>query len=273
MKRIVVCADDYGAHGAINAAVVALAAQGALSAASCMVAGPAWRDGARLLRAPGAAIDCGLHLDLLHPSAASRLGIGGHAALVVAALAHRLSPTALDAEIAAQLDAFEDAYGRAPDFVDGHRHAHQLPQVRERLLDAVARRYPIGQVAVRVTVPRSADGVKAAVIAALGGYGLRRLAQRRGMRCNRDFRGLYGFSARADYRGLVQDWLARIADGGLLVCHPGAGGGTPDDPIAAARTNEFRYLGSPSFGSDLAAAGASLVRFRDLAAPPGRDRS
>ena len=38
------------------------------------------------------------------------------------------------AEIARQLDAFEDALGRAPDFIDGHQHVHVLPGIRRAVL-------------------------------------------------------------------------------------------------------------------------------------------
>src|SRR5437763_3269844 len=37
----------------------------------------------------------------------------------------------LQNEIAAQLDAFVGAFGRTPDFIDGHQHVHLFPQVRD----------------------------------------------------------------------------------------------------------------------------------------------
>ena len=50
------------------------------------------------------------------------------------ALSRSLKPALLDAEIAGQFAAFAGAFGRAPDYVDGHQHIHLFPQVREALL-------------------------------------------------------------------------------------------------------------------------------------------
>ena len=38
-------------------------------------------------------------------------------------------------EVRAQFEAFADAFGRPPDFVDGHQHVHLFPQVREAVLE------------------------------------------------------------------------------------------------------------------------------------------
>ncbi|MFX7605201.1 ChbG/HpnK family deacetylase, partial [Acinetobacter baumannii] len=61
--------------------------------------------------------------------------------LIGASLAHRLDASALRDEIATQCALFEDATGRAPDYVDGHQHVHQLPQIREALVEVLVARY------------------------------------------------------------------------------------------------------------------------------------
>ncbi len=48
------------------------------------------------------------------------------------------------AEIEAQIDAFEQATGRRPDFIDGHQHVHGLPGVRKALIAVLAARYAKG---------------------------------------------------------------------------------------------------------------------------------
>ena len=40
--------------------------------------------------------------------------------------------------IRAQFEAFADAFGRPPDFVDGHQHVHLFPQVRHAALEAAS---------------------------------------------------------------------------------------------------------------------------------------
>ncbi|MFO1265796.1 MAG: ChbG/HpnK family deacetylase [Rubrivivax sp.] len=57
-------------------------------------------------------------------------------------------------EITAQLDAFESALGRPPDFVDGHRHVHQLGGVREVLLEVLGERFGSRRPWLRNSRPR-----------------------------------------------------------------------------------------------------------------------
>jgi hypothetical protein len=102
--------------------------------------------------------------------------------LILDAYTRRLDRRSIRAEIRLQLNAFEAALGRAPDYIDGHQHVHQLPGVRAELLDELAARYRTDQQPwLRCTVParREVDAtppaslpvgarLKAAIIASLG---------------------------------------------------------------------------------------------------------
>lgn len=252
VRRLVVCADDFGQGEAVDAGILRLAGAGRVTAVSCLAGRPPFaRDAPALLRT-GA--DAGLHLDLTE-------GSGGEPPEALGSLILRchlgaVDRAALRRSIAAQVDAFERVAGRAPAFVDGHRHVHQLPVVRGLLLDELARRYGRATPLVRVTVPRRWRGVKAAAVAALGGLALRRDLLARGLPHNADFAGVYGFEPTAPYRALVRRWLAALEDGAVLMCHPGE---ASEDVISAARVNELAYLGSPDFEADCAAAGVERV--------------
>lgn len=64
-RSVCLCADDFGLHDGINAAVLDLAQRRRLGATACMVDGPCWAEGADALRAlPTSWLDVGLHLDL-----------------------------------------------------------------------------------------------------------------------------------------------------------------------------------------------------------------
>jgi predicted glycoside hydrolase/deacetylase ChbG (UPF0249 family) len=257
--RLVVCADDFGQSVPVDSAILRLATAGRLTAVSCLARGPAFARDLPALVATG--VDAGLHLDLTEGTdGAPPTGLGG---LIALAYLGALDRGALRRRIAAQLDAFERAAGRPPAFVDGHRHVHQLPAVRDALLAELAARPGGGPTPfVRATVPRRWRGPKAALIAALGGRSLRRALEARGLPHNRDFAGVYGFEPGAPYRALVQGWLASLEDGGLLMCHPGD---ASDDVISAARVAEAAYLGSPQFEADCAAAGVRRVGVAALA--------
>ena len=259
-RRVQICADDYGFDAAISRAILRCIDAGRLSATSCMVLSPAWPDWAPALRERDA--DLGLHLDLneFAPYAPSR-GLSGW---IGATYLRQLDPRLLRNWIDAQLDAFEQALRREPDYVDGHQHVHQLPQVREALIERLVARYGKA-VALRNTAARRWRGTKAAIIEALGSAALRRQASNAGIACNRDFAGVYGFEDQADFAASVSRWLADIEDGGLLMTHPGelAATETRADPIRAARARELEFWLSDAAGALLEAERIVLGRCRD----------
>lgn len=234
-----------------------------------MVGPPAWGAGAaalRRLRVGG--IDAGLHLDFTeHPLAPSmRHGLWPLIGAAYRAYGARLDHDALRAEIRAQLDAFEDGLGRAPDFVDGHQHVHQLPAVRGELIDELVRRYGTRGPWLRRTRCRFAASavagtsalMKSAVIEALGAGALEAAARRAGLAQNQALLGVYDFNGGAThYRRLMRAWLRAARDGDLLMCHP-ADGCPPDDALAAAREAEFKVLSNDGFVRWLNDAGVEL---------------
>ncbi|MDO9236420.1 MAG: ChbG/HpnK family deacetylase [Aquabacterium sp.] len=290
-RQLTVCVDDFGLHDGVNQAVVELLALGRISAVSCLVDGPAWVSGsAALKQAVGtidqASADVGLHLnftetlDVVAQSAHLTMPIG---ALIKACYLRQLAVPDLIRDIDRQWDAFEAVWGRAPDFVDGHQHAHQLPQIRDALAQVLARRYPIHANMAHTQRPwlrqcRAAtwhglmagigvgDTVKAAVIGALGAHALGRLASQQGLQCTQRLLGVYPFDA--DGKGYLQRWQTWLKlvkpQGDLLMCHPAAPMAQPPpwpDGIAASRQMEHAVLTSDAFASMVQACGVHIGRF------------
>lgn len=260
-RQIAVCVDDFGLHDGIDAAVLDLAARGRISAVSCMVGPQRWQECGRAIQAVDAdAVDVGLHLDLTEAPLDASLRRPVWAWIARAGTG--LLPTRrLRAEIDAQLDAFVAVVGRAPAHVDGHQHVHQLPGVRELLVQAVARRAgPGSRPWVRSTrAPRGA-GFKAFTIAALGSAGLARLAAARGLPQNGRLLGVYDFHGdAAGYAAHLSHWLGQARDGDLLMCHPARAVPAPGDPILAARAVEDAVLGSDTWPALLAQAGVRIA--------------
>src|SRR5262245_17221205 len=132
-KRIVLCADDYGQAEAVSRGILELMDVGRLTAVSCLVNMPGWKEQAQFLHPFKGKIDLGLHLNLtdgMPLSAQYQREIGAKLMPLPYLITHtmlgskKLKPTALMAEIEAQLDAFCEAVGCLPDFVDGHQHVH-----------------------------------------------------------------------------------------------------------------------------------------------------
>jgi chitin disaccharide deacetylase len=262
-RNLVVCIDDYSLRPGIDAAVLSLAAMGRVSATSCMVGTPRWKRAAAELRSlPAGVLDIGLHLDFTEAplDASLRSGLG---AFIARAYLGRLPPSRIAAEVRTQLETFVQAMGRAPDHIDGHQHVHQLPVVRDALVDEMARR-GFDHTWLRGTrPPRSEPGTKPRVIAALGGNRLQALAARGRIPMSAHLLGVYGFDADAQgYAQRLAGWLQRVATGDVLMCHPARGGADEGgDPISGARRIEYEVLASDTWPRLLAQAGVTVSRF------------
>src|ERR1043166_9925052 len=152
--RFWLCADDYGIAPGVNSAIRDLIMRGRLNATSVMVMPPSFtRAEARSLAilnsgTPRATI--GLHLTFTAPFRPLTQGfrpLRDNAFpllrdLFKAGLMRQLEPKTVAAEIDAQLAAFATGFGRPPDFIDGHQHAHLAPLVREEVLAAAKRHAP-----------------------------------------------------------------------------------------------------------------------------------
>ncbi|HEY9106241.1 MAG TPA: ChbG/HpnK family deacetylase [Roseateles sp.] len=269
-RRVAICVDDFGLNAAVNDGAWRLAEQGRVCTLACLSTAPAWAEAAQRLRGPGGArLEAGLHLNLTEAFGPGvwRRGLGG---LILSAYSIGLPLRRLREEIATQLDAFEQARGAAPSFVDGHQHVHQLPGVRETLLQELQRRYPTQLPWLRDTRPPrrrqggQAQAFKPRLIAALGATRLAALARDGGFAQNHGMLGVYDFSGTPQaYAERLHDWCVGLTDGGLLICHA-ASALAPGDPIAAARVREFEVLGSEGFGRLLREQRLSVGRLSEV---------
>ncbi len=266
-RTLALCADDFGLAPGISAGIARLARARWLTAVACIANSPHWPEDAKRLRDLPATVDVGLHLNLtegrpLNPRLAARWPrLPGLPRLIAQAHLAALPRSDLHREVHAQLAAFIDAYGKPPNFIDGHQHVHHLPGVREIVLDMAEHVQPLPALRSTGRVLGPGYGIKRWLIELTGGRALADALGRRVLAHNPALLGVYDFAA-TDYRSLMQRWLAELpADGGLLFCHPGGRSeGDPPDAIGAARARELAYLGSDAFDADLAAADVVLGR-------------
>jgi len=267
---IVVCADDYGLESGVDAAIVELASKGRLSATGCLVTAPGFVQSASALKA--LPIDVGLHLNFTEnlgpPGSYRSLG-----ALIAAAYTARLSAQAVRAQIDQQLDLFHAHVNRAPDFVDGHLHVHQLPVIREQLVEALRARYPGRLPWLRDTRPTHLSSslpwmqrIKARIIGALGARAFSSLAQHIGAEQNNGFAGAYDFSRpHPDYAWMLDQWLHHASAWTVLMTHP-AKSASPALAFGRDRQREFQVLDSDDFPALLARYNLRVTRLSTRAA-------
>lgn len=273
-RRIWLCADDYGMTEGVNRAIRDLISRGRLNATSVMVVGAAiGRTEVAALQdvaagSPRCAI--GLHATLTAPFRPLTMHFrplnGGlflpFPAMLRSGLLRRLDPGLIEDELTAQLAAFKELFGRAPDFVDGHQHAQLFPQVRDGFLRAVKEAAPdawVRQGGRPQPIARRLGAPKALVLDVLSAQ-FRKRAATNDITFNPAFAGAYDFSKAPDFGGLMDGFLDGLPDGGLVMCHPGFVDETLEslDPFTTQREAEHAYLAGERFAALLAANKVTL---------------
>ena len=273
-RRIWLCADDYGLAEGVNRAIRDLISRGRLNATSVMVVGAAiGRDEVAELQAVAAASPrcaIGLHATLTAPfrplSMYFRPLHGGlflpFPAMLRSGLLRRLDPDLIEDELLAQLAAFKELFGRAPDFVDGHQHVQLFPQVRDGFLAAVKAAAPgawVRQGGRNAPLTKRLGAPKALVLDVLSAQ-FRRRATAAGIPFNPAFAGAYDFTKSPDFGELMRQFITDMPDGGLVMCHPGFVDDTLRslDPLTTQREAEHAYLAGDQFPPLLAANNVTL---------------
>ncbi|MGE0034953.1 MAG: ChbG/HpnK family deacetylase [Xanthobacteraceae bacterium] len=273
-QRIVLCADDYGISPAVNVAIRDLIVRGRLNATSVMVTAPGFNrfEAAALgaLNASARRAAIGLHFTLTAPFRplsrgfaplrdGSFLPLGG---TLMAALLGRFGADALAAEVRAQIAAFRSAFGRAPDFIDGHQHVHIFPQVGEAVLTVAKEEAPGAWLRQcgRVTTAAPWTNPKAFLLDVLSRR-FRERAAALGVRTNPAFAGAYAFRDDADFAVMFPGFLDGLPDGSVVMCHPGF---VDDelkrlDPLTTLREREYAFLGGDAFPAVLASRGMTIA--------------
>ena len=274
LRRIWLCADDYGLAEGVNRAIRELISRGRLNATSVMVVGPAIgrAEVAALQDAAANSPRCaiGLHATLTAPFRPLTMYFrpldGGlflpFPTMLRSGLLRRLDPGLIEDEMLAQLAAFKELFGRAPDFVDGHQHAQLFPQVRDAFLRAVKDAAPgawVRQGGRLKPLAKLVGAPKALVLDVLSAQ-FRKRAARAGIPFNPAFAGAYDFSQQPDFGVLMGEFLAELPEGGLVMCHPGFVDETLEslDPLTTQREAEHAYLASDRFPALLAANKVTL---------------
>jgi len=274
LRRIWLCADDYGISPGVNRAIRDLIERGRLNATSVMTVGPAIARSevealqASVKQSPRCAI--GLHVTLSAPFRPLTMHfrpLDGDMfmpfpKLLRAGVLRRLDREFFRNEVKAQLAAFAEAFGRLPDFVDGHQHVQLYPQVRDGFVDAVVEGAPnawVRQGGRGLPLRQRLASPKALVLDVLSTQ-FRRRAGSAGLSFNPGFGGAYDFTRATDFDALMRHFLEGLPDGGLVMCHPGFADEVLAglDPMTDVREREHAYLSGEAFARLLADSRVTL---------------
>ncbi len=218
-RRVIVHADDFGLHPAINAGIEAAHRNGLVTSASLMPLGAAFDDAVQRCRSLPA-LDLGLHFTLV--------GVPGYpptlAAFLAAYAAGKLPPRTVADALRRQLDAAL-ASGLAFTHLDSHQHLHALPGLM-RVICPIASEYGLWAVRLPLDGPAFAPvspgrRAQAAALAFMARLARRHIAAS-GLQTSDHFSGM-AVSGHLT-ASILTEYLTHAKSGLTeIVCHPGAG--------------------------------------------------
>jgi len=267
----ILCADDFGFSPGVSEGILDLASKHRLSAVSCMVTQAGFRDGASALKSHADHLDIGIHLVLTDARALSPdLGqLPSMRALITKAMMGQLNGTDIKNELARQLTTFSETFGQPPDFVDSHHHVHQLPGIRDIVLELIDEQFVSYQPYLRscferpaVLLGRGVAPFKAAALSVMGAA-LNHRAEARKIPVIDGFSGIYDLSGKTPYGQLFDRFTNSLRPKSLIMCHPGKVDDelTALDSLTDQREVELAYFSSDEFRALLSRKNLCLGRF------------
>ncbi|WP_262027514.1 ChbG/HpnK family deacetylase [Microvirga sp. Mcv34] len=273
-RSVILCADDFGIADGVSRGIVELAGMGRLSATGAMTNMPGWRRAAESLGGVRDRMAVGLHLNLTTGSPLGAMPVLAPSGrfptlkeLLPKALKRQWPAVEIAREIARQIDAFEEVFGAAPAFVDGHQHVHVLPVIRPALIAALKARGYASRVWLRdpsdraTAILRRPIGRNKALIVKSLARGFASRAHEEGFRTNKGFSGFAPLDLSVPAARVFEEAFSSLGTHPLVMCHPGY---VDDelrslDPALESRVAELDYLKSDAFGELLEQRGLRLA--------------
>lgn len=281
MRRLIVNADDFGLHAAVNRGILAAHTEGIVSSTSLMAGGAALDDAVRIAK-QCPQLGVGVHLTLVGarpvlPVAEvsslldeSGAFYGSYPLFIKRFLRGKIRLAEVERELAAQIDRIRMA-GIQPSHLDSHQHLHVLPGIGGIVLD-LARRFSIR--AIRIPAePVAFIGATPATVGRLAGRGgltmlanlFRQHAAAAGIRTSDHFFGMLAGGQLTEPAILAI--LRRLPPGDSeLMTHPGFA----DESLADAFRWDYQWdaerqaLTAPAVRALLAERQIRLISFREL---------
>ena len=257
--KLSICADDYGITDKVSEAIISLISIGRISETSCMVTRPNIKNDINSLLIHKNKINIGLHLTLTDFNSLSSFNkdkkLPSYKNLFFSTLKRKISKNLINDEINSQLDKFENIFGFAPNFIDGHHHVHQLPVINNCLINIIKDRYKDNSYWVRNSaenflklIKRKTNFLKAFALSSYGNK-FKKILENNNIKTNDGFSGIYNFSDQTNYEELFLSFLNNINNNHLLMVHPGYSDDKLKnlDSVTHTRNLEYNFLSSDIF--------------------------
>ena len=281
MRRLIVNADDFGLHEAVNRGIYEAHTRGIVTSASLMAGGAAFEDAVRIARSCPE-LGVGIHLTLvgghpvLPPQEVSTLVdeqgnfCASYPVFLSRYLTGRVRLAEVEQELAAQIEKMRLA-GVTPTHIDSHQHLHVLPGIGGLVL-TLARRFSIRAIRIPAEPVGFLGGMSPAPGRLGGRIGLTLLANlfrqhslAAGLSVTQHFFGMLAGGRMNE--ALLQRIIQSLPEGDSeIMVHPGA-----DSRVLASEYSwgyhweeELQALVSPRIRDMLKTKAVQPISFREL---------
>ena len=272
MKKILICADDFGISPGVSEAIIDLINRKAITACACISVMPESSEHAKSLQSIKIRPDIGLHLCLTDVGIkVNGTRLPSFKTFLRRAFLGQISFRFITRTINTQLDMFESQFNETPDFIDGHQYVHQLPIVRDALISIVKNRYKVNRPYLRNThigfskiLKMKTGKIRNTFISIQGRY-FKKLLRSHQIKTNKSFSGIYNFTSKKTYKECFLNFIEMTEERGMIVTHPGLVDKIllKRDRLTSKREEEYEFLRSNDFQQILKSADINLTRFFD----------
>ncbi len=262
IKKIIICADDFGISPGVSKGILKLAGKNKISATSVMVCFKDWSQEAKPLIDFQKQIDIGLHFTLTgavplsKPQEISSLvnangNFVSFSQFIKKCFFKQINPEEVKREFFKQFDRFIEFFGFAPHYIDSHHNVHQYPVINEALFNSLDKKFNGNKFYVRNTaVPLNKairQGINLIKIIPINllGKEYKNFLESNETKTNSSFMGIYDWRRPINFGKNFKRFLKTSSEeNGIIMTHPGL----PDnllrkrDSFNDGREIEFNYL-------------------------------
>ena len=285
LTKIILCADDYALSPGVSRAIRNLVLQKRVSATSIMVTSHGWEKDAEALKQLNADIDIGLHITLTDqtclsdmPGTAPKRQLPTVGSLLKNCFLGQINQSEIRGEIEQQIATFESVMGRFPDYLDGHHHVHQFPQIRDVFVNCCESFKPTETFYIRATteslgtILRRNISISKTILISTFGQALKSSAAQAELSTNTGFSGIYNYPKSNPerlefdmviFREAMRHFLIGTKENMIVMCHPGFVDEqlTRLDSLTWQREAEYKLLASEEYTKLLAEHRVTIGRF------------
>lgn len=256
---------------AVSAGIIELIRQNKISATGCMMTSSYIKEAFEALRSLKEKIDLGIHLVLTGDKPMTHLDMGTGLVqengnfIPFPTLAKRCylrinKVEFLEQELRAQIELFKQLSGVFPNFIDGHQHIQQLPQVSDVIIKLMHEYNLVDKTYVRVSgLPPSISLVHKELgwKTLLGNKALlfpqrkfKKKLERKNILHNRHLLGYYPYEGGLDFKKVFESYMMLgPSDRDIFFCHPGYVDEElkSKDDLVLSRLDVLNYLASKEY--------------------------